>query len=495
MLLLLAVVVCYANTLAAPFLFDDPLPGTKLHFQTRQLVWGSFALNRALSGAETWSYHVFNALVHLACGFLLLGVLRRALSLARPRAASAGLALAVTLLWLVHPLQTATVTYLSQRAEALATLGYLGTVYGFLRALDAPAPRRWQALALASLAFGFLAKETIATAPLFLLLAEFALVPGALRANLRRRWRFHFVVWLAALALACLTIAPKLLAEDSSSGFGQHASFGPLDYLRTQPGVLLHYLRLSFWPHPLVFDYGWPVARTLGAWLPQALVLGALSALALGLLARRSALGLALTGFFVVLLPSSSIVPIKDLAFEHRMYLPLAPVLLLTALAVERAAARIGPRGPQILTLFSALAVLALGAASVRRNHDYSSASLLWRTVVERAPDNSRAYNNLASALLDEEHLGEARIDQAERVLARALELSPDSSFVYRNLARVAAWRGQVGLALEHLERSLALQDSAAARRDMALLLDLTGRAAEGEVHRARALELEHAQD
>ncbi len=491
---MLAVALCYANSLRVPFLFDDPLPGVALHFRTRQLVWASFALNRALSGADTWSYHVLNALVHLACGFLLLGVLRRALALARPAApacAHANLALVVTLLWLVHPLQTASVTYLSQRAEALATLGYLGTLYGFLRALDAPAPRRWQAFALASLAVGFLSKETVATAPLLVLLAEHALVPGTLRANLRRRWRFHLALWLVACALTLLVIAPKLFAPESSSGFGRHESFGPLDYLRTQPGVVLHYLRLVFWPHPLVFDYGWQLARTPAQWLPQALALGALALGALVWLARGAPLGLALTSFFVVLLPSSSVVPIKDLAFEHRMYLPLAPLLLLAALALRHAAAQAGPRAMRLLPWVAAAALAALGLVTVRRNHEYRSAVALWSTVVERAPANARAHNNLASALLDLEPPSRVQVDEAERLLTRARELAPETSYVHRNLARVAAARGEIGAAIAALEHALALEDSAAARGDMALLLRLSGRARESEPHLRRALELE----
>ncbi len=483
--LLFALALCYANGLSGPFLFDDPLPGTALTFRARPLVWASFELNRALSGAETWSYHLLNVALHGLCALTLLGVLRRALALALPREperARASLTLAVTLLWLCHPLQTASVTYLSQRAEILATLGYLGTLYGFLRALEPSAPRRWQALALASLAFGFLAKEIAATAPLLVLLAELTLVPGPLAANLRRRAGFHLLLWLEAGALFLVYVAPHLFASDSSSGFGAHQSFGPLAYLRSQPGVLLHYLRLAFWPHPLVFDYGWPVASALADWLPQTLALGALLSVTLVLLARRAALGLALAAFFVVLAPSSSLVPIKDLAFEHRMYLALAPVLLVVALGVRRACRRV----PRLAGSLCGLALVGLAAATVQRNRDYRSAVALWSTVVARAPANGRAHNNLASALIDEERMAEA-----EDELARAKALTPDSSFVYRNLARIAAWRGQLEQAIALLERALALQDAAATRADLALLLRSTGRGPESEPHLVRALELE----
>lgn len=474
-LLLLATLACHANGMRAPFLFDDPVPGTTLEFVRRQLVWGSFALNRALSGAETWSYHAFNVLVHVLCGLALLGVLRRGLALARPGRSApgrAGLAFAVTLLWLVHPLQTGVVTYLSQRAESLASLAYLGTVYGYLRALDAPAPRRWQALALASFALGFLAKEIIATAPALLLLAEVALVPGAPRANLRRRWRFHAALILVGVVLFVLLGAPVLFRPESSSGFG-HERFGPLEYARSQPAVILHYLRLTVWPHPLVFDYGWPVAQALRDWVPQGLAVLALLAATLVLLVRRSPLGFACAAFFVLLAPSSSIVPIRDLAFEHRMYLPLAPVLLVVALAVKRACANCCPRLPALL---AGLAALALACLTVCRNRDYASAIDLWRTVTERAPANARGHTNLAAALID---AGETA--EAEQELATALALHPRSAMAHRNLGVIAAAKNQLEKAVEHLQQSLALEESPAVRRDLGIVLRALGRAAEAE--------------
>src|SRR5262249_23718078 len=128
----------------------------------------SFALNRWISGADPWSYHLWNVLVHLGCGLLLLGLVRRTAELVAPGLAHgtrAGLALATALLWLCHPLQTESVTYLSQRAESMAALCYLAVLFTFVRSATAARPLAWQALALVSLALGFASKEIIATAP------------------------------------------------------------------------------------------------------------------------------------------------------------------------------------------------------------------------------------------------------------------------------------------------------------------------------------------
>src|SRR5206468_674877 len=127
-------------------------------------------------------------------------------------------------------------------------------------------------------------------------------------------------------ALALLAAAP----EEWRRTAGLHArgmSWG--DYLATEPGVILHYLRLALWPRALVFDYGWPVAHEVGPGAVPALALAALVVAALVRFARRPALRFPALAFLLVLAPSSGLVPISDPAFEHRMYLPLAAVVAL----------------------------------------------------------------------------------------------------------------------------------------------------------------------
>src|SRR5262245_15019501 len=293
--LALAVAVCYANSLRVPFLFDDPLPESRLDYSTRPLVWATFALNRLISGADTWSYHLFNALVHLGCGLLLLGVLRRAAAQIAPRVASDArdrLAFVTALLWLCHPLQTESVTYLSQRAEALAALFYLAFLYAFLRSTSAARAWGWQALALLALALGFATKEIIATAPPLAWLYDTIFVAGGPLRALRLRKAFYGALALATAVLFFVFIAPQRFAEGSSAGL-RLEKFGPLEYARTQSGVILHYLALALWPHPLCLDYGWPIAKTPAEYLPQTLVVGTLLLAALVLLVRRSWIGFA----------------------------------------------------------------------------------------------------------------------------------------------------------------------------------------------------------
>ena len=103
---------------------------------------------------------------------------------------------------------------------------------------------------------------------------------------------------------------------------------------RSQPGVILHYLRLSVWPYPQCLDYGWPIETRwlVGIALPGLAVLGLLAASVVAMLRGRR-IGFLGIAFFLILAPTSSFMPIQDLCFEHRMYLPLACVVTACVLA------------------------------------------------------------------------------------------------------------------------------------------------------------------
>ena len=464
-LLAVAVAACYANSFAVPFLFDDPLPGVTLDYTTRPLVWATFALNRAVSGGAVWSYHLFNVLVHLACGLLLLGVLRRTLERAAPQLGErtrSGLALVTSLLWLCHPLQTGAVTYLSQRAETMGAFFLLACLYAFIRSTTSPQPRGWEALSLAALALGFATKETIVVAPLLVWLYDALFVaPGAAQA-LAARKRFYKTLVGVSVVSFFLFIVPLLLAAGATVGFGMK-EHGALAYARTQPGVVLHYLRLVFWPHPLVFDYGWPVAEKAGKYLPQSLVVLALLGATVALLRRRPGLGFAAAWFFVCLAPSSSFVPIKDLAFEHRVYLPLAGVLSLLVAGGWWATGRFIPGARFVREGLAVALCLALAATTFLRNRDYRSASELWRQVVEYAPGNPRGHGNLAHELIPA-----GKLDEAVASLHTAIALDPRYHGALHRLGNVHRIRGEWDLAIDAYERAIKEADLAAYRYGLA---------------------------
>ena len=133
----------------------------------------SFALSYAM-GAEPAPFHAGNLFIHLAAALALFGVVRRTLLSPRLRerfeAVAPWMAFAIALLWVVHPLQTAAVTYVVQRVESLMGLLYLLTLYCAIRASEGPGRRWWAAAAVVSCAAGMGTKETMVTAPVMVAL-------------------------------------------------------------------------------------------------------------------------------------------------------------------------------------------------------------------------------------------------------------------------------------------------------------------------------------
>jgi Flp pilus assembly protein TadD len=389
----------------------------------------SLLANYQLGGLDPWGYHLVNLLVHLASVLTLWALLRRGLRHASVPASVRGrgdlVAFFAAAWWGLHPLTTQAVTYVIQRAEALSALFALLTLYGV-------ATRR-RGLAVAACALGMASKPTGATAPLAALLWDAFFVSGSFRAALRQEWRLYAGLASTWLLLAALLRAAEL---DASAGPALEA-FGPFDYLLTQPGVILHYLRLAAFPDALVLDYAWPLARGWREIAPPALVLLLLLLAGLRAWWRRQAAGLALVLFFLWLGPSSSVMPIKDLAFEHRMYLPLAPLCALAAGALAWLLARLG--WGALLVWVGLGAALALGIRTDLRNRDYASPERLWTSALSLRPDNPRVHNQLALALLARGADRDAGVH-----FRRALELEPQQPGPLANLAAIAIARGDL---------------------------------------------------
>jgi tetratricopeptide (TPR) repeat protein len=473
LLVLLAGAVVYLNSFAVPFLLDDyrflsdpaalaPAGSWWALWRgtTRPLARLSFALNHAVGGPHVWGYHLVNVLIHLGAALVLFGIVRRTLLTAPLRArygqASGGLALATALLWIVHPLHTQSVTYLSQRAESLMGLCYLLVLYALIRGHRAPHPRRWAAASLLACAFGMMSKPVMATAPLLVLLYDRVFLSGSFRAALRARPRYYLGLALTWVIPAVLLSAPNDSTTSAGLALMEATETTPLAYAMTQPGVVLHYLRLLLWPHPLCFDYGWPLARGVRDVAFPAIVIGGLLLAVLWALRRRPPLGFVGAWFFVILAPTSSVIPLADPAFEHRMYLPLAAPVVLAVLAGYHAAAALIPSGGCLRRraaagLLAAL-VLGLGGLTLARNHQYRSELSIWSDTVAQRPMNARAHNNLGRALAKQ-----GALDQSIPHFAEALRLKPDYADAYYNMGLAFAKTGRLNEAIAHFSEALRL--------------------------------------
>jgi tetratricopeptide (TPR) repeat protein len=413
-ILTVACVLVYANGLGGPFVIDDensivtnpsirqltplsvPLsPPRETPVAGRPLVNLSFALNYAVSGLDVRGFRVTNLAIHLLAALVLFGVVRRALALdgidPLLRARAREVAVVCSLLWMLHPLQTEVVNYVTQRTTSLMSLMYLLTMYCSIRAMDGPR-FRWQAAAVLSCTAGMACKESMVTAPVMVALFDRVFVYPSVRQAVRQRG------WLYGGLAASWLLLAALMAPAPRTSVGFNAGVDAWTYLINQATVIVDYLRLTIMPRALVIDYGVPRALTASEVLGPALAVLGMAAATLVALVRWPRLGFLGAWFFVTLAPTSSIVPIAtEVGAERRMYLPLAAiVLLMVCLGWRAAAARRVPRTVTVaacLTLF-----VSLAAATILRNSEYRSRLVLAEKTVERRP-HGRAFLRLGVLL------------------------------------------------------------------------------------------------
>ena len=450
-----AAFAAYHNSFGGLFVMDD-VPGIVKNATIRSLAGSlvpplnstpsgrpflnfTLALNYAAGGLDVRGYHILNLLIHVLAGLTLFGILRRTFQFAGTGACAVSLALAAALLWTVHPLQTESVTYVVQRAESLMGLLYLLSLYCFIRGAAAGNSGSWLAAAVLACLLGGATKEVAVSAPLVILLYDRAFLAGSFREALRLRWK-------AYAGLACTWVELAIFAQTTQSRYGT-SGFGvgvnAWDYLLTQFPAIVGYLRLSAWPHPLVFDYGAEWVKNPWTVLPQAVLVGALVAGTILALRKWPALGCAGVCFFAVLAPTSLIPGNRQTMAEHRMYLALAPVAALAVWGAWRV------WGRRSVLFFLALAA-GFGWLTCRRNEVYASGITLWTDTLAKRPANPYAHDNLADALLEAGRAPEAIAHYEE-----ALRLKPGYAVAENDLGYALVVSNRAPEAILHLSEAL----------------------------------------
>ena len=484
----------YSNSFGGPFIFDDeysivdnphilrlwPL-GKAMSAPPQATVAGrpiaslSLALNYAISGYSVWSYHLFNLLVHILAGLTLYGIIRRTLLCERLKERfgkyAAVMAWVAAAMWVAHPLQPASVTSIVQRAESLMGLFYLLTLYSAIRAMESNKSLVWSVVSVVCCGLGMGTKEVMATAPALVLLYDRTFFAGSFTGALRRRWGLY-----SGLAATWVILAVLILPGPRSATAGFSFSYKPFDYTLNQCIVIIHYIRLAFWPKGLCLDYNQPMIKEWVRVLPPMIVIAVMFVVTVWGLIRNRAWSYPAVWFFGVLSVTSSFVPIADLVFEHRMYLPLAGLTVLVVsggyvLFEGRSAKRVG-------LILATVAICALGVVTFLRNEDYRSGVSIRRSALSVVPNNPGAYKGLGLAY---DKLGQyedairaykeairirpgfaearfnlgvtygklGRYEEAARCCEEAIKIKPDYGKAYNNLG---FFYGKLGRDAEEIE-------------------------------------------
>jgi len=436
-LIVLAGILVYFNSLSAPFIFDDDVSIVRnAAIRAPDQVWSqdrdtplagrpvvgmTFALNFMASELDARAYRVTNIAIHVSCALLLFALIGRTLMLPRLREhfghAVPDLAFAAALLWVVHPLATDAVTYITQRTESLMALFYLLTLYASLRAYLSKHAVVWQVIAFTACACGMASKESMATAPLMVVLFDRVFLFDSLREGFKARWRLYL-----ALALTWWILAYLMAPGPRANSVGFSSGTDVWGYLLNQSAMIARYLRLVFWPSDLVINYGPPVQYSLRNVLPYAALVSVLLFAAIGALRWIPPAGFLGAWFFITLAPSSSFVAIStEVGAERRMYLPLMAVLIGLVAGIYSLGTKPQRVSRNLATALLIVAVVSLGTMTILRNREYQSWLTLARKTLERWPTDV-AHGGVGSELArlrrDAEALPHLRI--AARSDARA---------------------------------------------------------------------------
>ncbi len=520
LLLALVAFAAYANTFHTPFVFDDDssivnnpaikdlstfLSGAGYAYNPRRFIgYLSFALNYRFGGLDVAGYHAVNLAIHIFTAWLVYYLVR--LTLRTPFFVNRNpgvhhspstihyslIPLITALLFVAHPVQTQAVTYVVQRLASLATMFYLLSLVLYIKARlsfetsegrvsnHSPftihrSPYLFFALSLISAILAMRTKEIAATLPLVVVLYEFSFFGASARKKL---------IFLIPLLLTVLIIPLGMLhtgkplgelLSDVSEMARESRVISRGDYLLTQFSVIVTYIRLLLLPVNQNLDYDYPIYDSPFA--PRVffsfLLLLILFGLAIYLYyrsrdvrhAKRSPftihhsrlIAFGILWFFITLSVESSIIPITDVIYEHRLYLPsVGAFIALTALAslFFRSCA------PRTLAAGAALLIILLTTVTWQRNLVWGDVMTLWMDNVEKAPGKDRPHNNLGKYLADKR-----RLDEAIPHLLAAVKSNPANFEARYNLGFACLKQGQTDLAIEHLQRALKMKpDNADAR-------------------------------
>jgi len=473
--LALLVILIYANTLGSPFVFDSrnniesnphiriskinlndlAEAAFKSNAKQRPLSNISFALNYYLHGYNVVGFHVVNMLIHISTGFLLYLFIKSTLCTPALRSRYGNylwISFFTAAVWMVHPLQTQSVSYIVQRMNSLCAMFYILSILLYARfRLSGQQRHKWWLFSGCILA-GILAlasKQIAATLPVFIIAYEWYFFR-----DLDLKWLKNHIPLLAGGILLAAVIALALLGSNPLDGILEGykgRNFTPAQRLLTEPRVVIFYLSLLLWPHPsrLNLDHDFALSNSLVdplTTLFAILTITALIGLAVATARRQRLLSFCIVWFFGNLVIESSIISL-EIIFEHRVYLPSMMFSLIVILAVYR---WLKPKWLQAALL---CAMVTIGAVwTYERNAVYIDRITFWQDCVNKSPRKARPHNNLGVALADQgDH------DEAIKKYHKALQLDPHYQDPVGNIGLSLAEQGKMEESITYFLKALEI--------------------------------------
>ncbi|HSB04892.1 MAG TPA: hypothetical protein VLK23_06810, partial [Thermodesulfobacteriota bacterium] len=356
----------YSNSFSVPFQFDDrPNITQNPNIQIKVLTWDrigllmkntyretirlfsylTLALNYYFGEFYVLGYHLVNFFIHVFTGIFLYGFLILTFNLPSLKekygALSYKIALFTSLIFIAHPVQTQSVTYIVQRMTSLAGMFYLLAFVFFIKGRLAGGKSRFFYFGGAVLSYllGVFSKENAAILPFFIALYEFFFFRDLDLSPKGKKILFVLIGALLVLGAFGFLIWGKRYIQVTLEGY-QYRTFTMSERVLTQFRVVLYYLTLLIYPHPsrLNLDYDFPISKSIldpPTTLVSIFVVVGLIGYSLWVAKKRPGLSFCILWYFGNLVIESSIFPL-EMVFEHRLYLPSMGPFILFSLVVIR---------------------------------------------------------------------------------------------------------------------------------------------------------------
>lgn len=464
--IILIIVICilgiaaYSNTFNSPFHFDDEssiaenlniknLNNLRMiwgHWPTRFLTTLSLAFNYRMHGLDPLGYHILNLAIHLCAAILAFWFILLTFATPNMRDDAAArhansFAFFVAALFVAHPIQTQAVTYIIQRSAGLAALFYLLALCLYIRSRIMQIEGKtnygvYYAASIITALAGIYTKESIVTLPLAILLYEFCFLKGE-----------RGISWKKVLPFFIISLIVPFTVIFRIS---EHTPDIPARYyLLTQLRVMVTYIRLLLIPVNQNLDYDYPIIKTLldPAAMASAALLAVILIFAIRSFRKYRMISFSIFWFFLALLPESSIMPIHDLIFEHRLYLAALGYGIFLTSAIYYAF-----KNRYAKTALLMLIILAYAVSTYKRNYIWQDTVVLSKDIAIKSPRKARAYLHLGNA-----YAKKKIYDKAIESFNRALELAPDYGDAYYNIGAAYYEKGDMENALPYLDSAIRI--------------------------------------
>ncbi len=469
-------VLLYSNTLHVPFYFDDydsiidnpqiknlqnfdKLPGI-FNFNDRYLSYLSVALNFHFGGMNVVGYHIVNIVIHLINSILVM--LLTQLTLNTPTIKNRYnpkekkyFILLVGLLFISHPIQTQAVTYIIQRMTSLAALFYLSTLLLYVKARliflnDSVKTKNKYfiaallfVLSLLTFIMGLQSKQIVASLPISLIIYEIIFLRN--KEN-KINWNMMISILVPFLIIAGFVIAYFGIPIEADE-------ISRKDYLITQINVLVAYLKLLFIPVNQNIDYDFPLATTLAdiGTIINLSLLVALLIISIKFAKKYPLISFSILWFFVTLSVESSIIPIRDVIVEHRLYLPVWGFSLLLVSIIFSLMQKYGT----ITILFFTCLVLTYSILTYQRNSLWNDPISMWTDAINKSPTKVRPYFARGAVYLHNNEIDLSIID-----MKKVVELDKNFFKAYDNLGVAYQEKKDYETALQYHAKAISINPS-----------------------------------